>query len=127
METAPSLLTSVRLRSARLRNSRTERVTAAIRQTLDQNEQRRNNEYGYTSGGYHATDYGGVHDLTGHRSRAGRCPERHATENERKGRHQNRSQAKSCPFECSINEGFSLFVLLLGELNDKNRVLCGQT
>src|SRR5712664_3579501 len=126
-ERAISLLTSVRLRWAGLRNSRTVRATAAVRQTLNQDEQYRNNEYGNAGGGNHATDYGCAHNLPCHRSRAGRCPERHAAENERKGSHQNRTQTKSCPFERSINEGFSLFVFLLGELNDKNRVLCGQT
>src|SRR5712664_1419657 len=126
-ERAISLLTSVRLRWAWLRKSRTVRATAPFRQTLDQDEQRRNNEYGNAGASHHATDYGSAHNLTGHGSRAGRCPERHAAENERKGSHQNRTQTKSCPLECSINERLSLFILLLGKLNDKNRVLGGQT
>src|SRR5882762_1000168 len=109
-----------------MRNSRTERATAALRQTLDQDEQRRNDEYGNGGGGRHATDYGSAHDLTGHRSRTGGCPERHAAENKRKRGHQNGTQSKPCPFECSINERLSLFVLLLGELNNKNRVFGGQ-
>src|SRR5712664_1935429 len=126
-ERAISLLTSVRLRWAWLRKSGTVRATASFRQTLDQDEQRRNDEYGNTGASQHAADYGSAHDLTGHGSRAGRCPERHAAENERKRGHQNRTQTKSCPLERSVNEGFSLFVLILSELNDKNRVLCGQT
>ena len=127
MERVISLLTSVRLPWAGLRKSSTVHSAAAIRQTLDQDEQRGNNEYGNTSGSRHATDYGSAHDLTGHGARAGRYPKRHAPENERKGSHQNRTQTKFCPFERSINEGLALFVLLLSELNDKNRVLCGQT
>jgi hypothetical protein len=59
-------LHSVSPRWARLWNRRTERVIAAFRQTLNQNEQRRNDEYGNTSSSYHATNYGRAHDLTGH-------------------------------------------------------------
>jgi len=73
---------------------------------------------------HHATDYRSAHDLTGHRSRARRCPERHAAENERKGSHQDRTQTKSAPSSAASTRAF-LFVLLLGELNDKIRS-CGQ-
>src|ERR1700730_7660087 len=126
-ERAISLLTSVGLRWAGLRDSGTVRGTAAVRQTLNHDEQCGNDEYGNAGGGQHATDYGSAHDLTGHRARAGGGPERHAAENERKGGHQNMTQTKFCPFERGIHQWLSLFVLFLSELNDKNRVLCGQT
>src|ERR1700730_8185414 len=113
-KTVITLFNSVRLRWAGLWNYGTGRATAAIRHTLDQNEQCWNDEYGNASGGQHAPNYGSAHDLASHRSRAGRGPKRHAAENERKGGHQNRTQTKFCPLECSINEGPSVFVFLFG-------------
>src|SRR5258707_486018 len=115
METTTSLLTLVSLRWAWLRNGRTERSAAAFRQSLDQDEQRRNDEYGNGCSGRHSTDYGSTHDLSGHGAGAGRNPERHAPENERKRGHQNRAQTKPCSFERGINQRFPLFVFLLGE------------
>src|ERR1700732_1953113 len=104
MKRAASLLTSVGLRWARLRNSSTVRAAAAFGQTLDQNEQRRNDEYSDAGGSHHATDYGSAHNLTCHRSGAGRYPERHAAENERKGRHQNQTETKLCAYEGLIDQ-----------------------
>ena len=53
-------------------------------------------------------------------------PQRHATENERERGHQDGPQAKPRAFERRIHQRLPLLVLLLGKLDDQNRVLGGQ-
>ena len=50
-------------------------------------------------------------------------PQRHASEDERERRHQNRPQAEPRAFQRRIHQGLALFEFVLGEFDDQDRVL----
>ena len=54
-------------------------------------------------------------------------PQRHAAENECERGHQNRPQPEPGAFERSIRQRLSVLELILGELDDQNRVLGRKT
>jgi len=71
-------------------------------------------------------DHRRSHDLAGNRARPARGPQWNAAEDKRERGHQDRAQAQLRPFKSRIRERFSVLVLILGELDDQNRVLRGQ-
>src|SRR4029077_17721710 len=99
-ERAISLLTSVRLRWARVRESGAGSVPLAnAGPLLHKIEECWNEEDVHAARRQHAADYGRAHDSACHGTGAGCHPQRYATENERKRGHQNGTQAEPCPFK----------------------------
>ena len=49
------------------------------------------------------------------------------SKDESKGRHQDRSQTQTRAFERGVEQRLALFVFVLGELDDQDRVFRGQT
>ena len=68
---------------------------------------------------------GGTHDAARDGAGARSEPERHASEDEGKGGHQDWSQTKPRAFERSIKKGFTFFVFVLREFDCGDGVFCG--
>src|SRR5580658_2787690 len=95
------------------------------RPSLHEIEDRGNKESADEGFRYHASDHRRSHNLACYRARSGGGPERHATENKGERGHHERSEAKPRRGKCSISDGHSAFVVLLGKCNDQNRVFRG--
>ena len=71
----------------------------------------------------HSADDSCAHDLPGNRTGSARRPQWNAAENKREGCHQDRAQPQPCALESGVGQRFSMFVPVLGKLDDQNRVL----
>src|SRR5580692_10753633 len=74
------------------------------------------------AGSEHSADHRRSHDLAGHRARPARRPQRNAAEDKRERGHQDRAQPEPRPFQSRFRQWSSVFVLILRELDDQNRV-----
>ena len=73
------------------------------------------------AGSEHSADDRCSHDLASDRTSAARRPQRNAAEDERERRHQDWAQPQFRSFKSRSRERFSVFVLILGELDDQDR------
>src|ERR1700723_4761817 len=97
------------------------------RPSLHEIEDRGNKEYADEGFRYHASDHRRSHDLACYRARSGSGPERHAAENKGERGHHERPEAKPRRGKCSISDGHTALVVLLGKRDDQNRVFRSQT
>ena len=75
------------------------------------------------AGREHSADDRCAHDLPGNRTCSARRPQWNAAEDKREGCHQDRAQPQPRAFECGVGQRSSIFVPVLGELDDQNCVL----
>src|SRR3984885_4292877 len=71
----------------------------------------------------HSTDYRRSHNLASHRTSAARGPQWNAAEDKCERCHQDRAQPQLRPFKSRVRQRFPVFVLILGELDNQDRVL----
>jgi len=102
------------------------RVFLSFRQSLDENEQRGNQEDSEHRCRQHSRDNRRAHDPPRGRAGAFGDPKRNAAEDERKRSHQNRPQAQPRSLEGRVDDSSPLLHLVYRELNDQDGVFCGQ-
>src|SRR5580692_6586572 len=100
---------------------------ARARPFLDHVKDAGHKENSNRAGGEHSADYRRPHNLAGHRTSAARRPQWHAAEDKCERCHQNRAQPQPRPFKSRIRKRLSVFVLILGELDDQDGVFRRQT
>ena len=77
--------------------------------------------------GHHPADYYSAKYLSSRRAGPAREPQRHASEDEGKRGHKERTAAEPCSLQRRIHQIASLLELNLSELNDEDGVLCRQS
>ena len=93
---------------------------------LDGHEQHRNQTYAQDGRDEHAREDGHPHHLAPFGAGAGRRQQRNDTEDEREGRHQDRTEAKLRRRHRRLHERLSRLEFHLRELDDQDRVLRGE-
>src|ERR1700675_1631843 len=101
-------------------------LLVGTRPFLNHVENRRNKENSNRAGSRHPADNCGPHDLPRTGPGAARCPQRHATQDEREGRHQNGPETQSGSLQRGVRQRLPFLELILRKFHDQNRVLRGQ-
>src|SRR5512143_350122 len=101
-------------------------LLAAMGQLLNYREGHGDQEYSDARSGEHASDHSEAHNVPRQGASTRRRGERYASQNEREGGHQDRSQPEFGAFQGRVLGALTLVVLDLRELDDQNGVLGGQ-